>query len=73
MNFRDTLITHQTSLLARLRHVNENPVKHGLVRVATEYRWCSAGWFEKSAPESFQKSVSRFKIESVNVHDDFDP
>jgi putative transposase len=73
MNFRDTLITHQTSLLARLRYVNENPVKHGLVRLASEYRWCSAGWFEKSAPESFRKSVSRFKIDSVNIEDDFDP
>jgi putative transposase len=34
MNFRDTRITHQTSWLARLRYVNENPVKHKLVAVA---------------------------------------
>ncbi len=73
MNFRETHITHQTSLLARLRYVNENPVKHRLVSVATEYRWCSAGWFEASAPESFRKSVNRFKIDKVNVPDDFDP
>ncbi len=73
MNSRDTHITHQTSLLARLKYVNENPVKHKLVNVATRYRWCSASWFEKTAPEGFRKSVNRFKIDRVNVDDDFDP
>ncbi len=73
MNFRESLITHQTSFLARLRYVNENPVRHGLVDVATNYRWCSAGWFEKSAPQSFRKSVERFQTGRVNVEDDFDP
>jgi putative transposase len=72
MNFRETFITHQTSLLARLKYVNENPVKHGLVDVATEYPWCSAAWFQKTAPEGFRKSVGRFKTDSVNVEDDFD-
>ncbi len=73
MNFRDTHITHQTSLLARLKYVNENPVKHKLVNVAIQYRWCSASWFEETAPEGFRKSVNRFKIDRVNVDDDFDP
>ena len=71
MNFRESLITHQTSFLARLKYVNENPVRHGLVDVATEYRWCSAAWFEKSAPESFRKSVWRFKTDRMNIEDDF--
>lgn len=72
MNFRESLITHQTSLLARLKYVNENPVKHGLVDVATEYPWCSASWFEQTAPESFRKSVERFKTDRLNVEDDFE-
>lgn len=71
MNFRETRITHQTSRLARLKYVNENPVKHGLVDVATSYPWCSAAWFENTAPESFQKSVMRFKTDRVNVEDDY--
>ena len=71
MNFRESLITHQTSFLARLKYVNENPVRHGLVDVATNYRWCSAAWFEKSAPKSFRKSVERFKIDRINMDDDF--
>ena len=71
MNFRESLITHQTSFLSRLKYVNENPVRHGLVDVATEYRWCSAAWFEKCAPESFRKSVWRFKTDRMNIEDDF--
>ena len=72
MNFRESLITHQASLMARLRYVNENPVKHGLVDVAVGYPWCSAGWFERTAPESFRKSVARFKTDRVNVEDDYE-
>jgi len=72
MNFRETLITHQTSLLARLKYVNDNPVRHGLVDVATSYRWCSAAWFENTAPQSFRKSVGRFKTDRVNIEDDFE-
>jgi len=73
MNFRDSLITHQTSYLARLHYINENPVKHGLVKVATDYPWCSAAWFKTNAPKSFVASVARFKIDRLNVEDDFDP
>ena len=71
MNFRESLITHQISLLARLKYVNENPVRHGLVDVATNYRWCSAAWFEKSAPKSFRKSVERFKTDRINIEDNY--
>ncbi|MGJ8643559.1 MAG: transposase [Luteolibacter sp.] len=73
MNFRESTITHQTSYLARLKYVNENPVKHGLVDIATEYPWCSAAWFEKTAPDSFRKSVKRFKTDRLKVEDDFEP
>jgi len=72
MNFRETHITHQTSYLARLRYVNENPVHHRLVKLARDYRWCSAAWFETNAPRSFVESVARFKTDKLNVWDDFD-
>ncbi len=71
MNFRESFIDIQTSYLARLKYVNENPVRHGLVDLATHYRWCSASWFEESAPESFRKSVARFKTDRVKVEDDY--
>jgi putative transposase len=72
MNFWESRITHQTSYLARLRYVNQNPVHHRIVEDATQYRWCSARWFETNAPKSFVASVSRFKTDTLNVRDDFD-
>ena len=72
MNYRETRLTHQTSVLARLRYVNENPVRHKLVAVARAYRWGSAAWFETNAPKSFVQSVARFKIDQVKVWDEFD-
>jgi putative transposase len=72
MNFWESRITHQTSYLARLRYVNENPVHHRIVGNATQYRWCSARWFETNAPKSFVASVARFKTDNLNIRDDFD-
>jgi putative transposase len=72
MNFRETRISHQKSYLARLRYVNENPVKHRLVGVATQYKWCSAAWFESHAPGSFVASVRRFRTDRLDIWDDFD-
>jgi putative transposase len=72
-NFRETLITHQTSFLARLHYVNENAVHHRLVTTARQYPWCSAAWFETNAPKSFVTSVARFKADKLNVYDDFAP
>jgi putative transposase len=67
----DSHITYQYSYLARLNYVNQNPVRHGLVDVATEYPWCSASWFQKTTLPSFYKTVANFKIDRVNVEDDF--
>ena len=44
-NFWETKLTYERSYLARLNYVHQNPVKHGLVRVANQYQWCSAAWF----------------------------
>ncbi len=67
----ETLLTHQKSYLARLKYVMENPVKHGLVTVASDYPWCSARWFSKTASPKFSSNVNRFKIDSVKVIDNF--
>ena len=72
MNFRDTRVTHQTSYMARLRYVNQNPVHHQLVPEASLYRWCSAAWFETNAPKSFVESVARFKTDKLDIWDDFE-
>jgi putative transposase len=72
-NYRDTRLTFEKSYLARLNYVHQNPVKHGLVRVANQYRWCSAAWCERTAPRAALQTVYRFKTDKVNVPDDYDP
>ena len=71
-NFRETRLTHQRSYLARLNYVHQNPVKHGLVPVANQYRWCSARWFERTASPAMVKSIYRFKLDRLNVPDEFE-
>lgn len=71
-NFRDTKLTYQGSYLARLNYVHQNPVKHGLVKVASQYRWCSAAWFERTASAAQIKTIYGFKIDTVKVYDDYE-
>ena len=70
-NFRDTQLTFETSYLARLNYVHQNAVKHGLVQVANQYRWCSAAWFERVATPAMVQTIYSFKTEEVQVDDDF--
>jgi len=67
----DSALTYEKSWLARLHYVHYNPVHHGLVKVARDYPWCSAAWFETNASPAFVKSVYSFKLDRVNVQDDF--
>jgi len=71
-NFRETRLTYQKAYLTRLYYVHQNAVKHGLVRVANQYPWCSATWFERSTSAAMVKSIYRFKIDRVRVLDDFE-
>jgi putative transposase len=68
----DTHLTYERSYLARLHYVHQNPVRHGLVQVATAYPWCSAGWFEQAASPAFLNTVASFKIDRVSVPDEFE-
>jgi len=69
--FWDTRLTHQYSYLARLNYVHRNAVKHGLVAVANQYRWCSAAWFERTASPAQVKTIYSAKTDKVNVADAF--
>ncbi len=71
--YRETGLTYEKSYLARLKYVANNPVHHGIVLVATQYPWCSAAWFERTADTAFFKTVDSFKVDRVNVDDDFQP
>ena len=70
-NFWDTKLTYERSYFARLNYVHQNPVKHGLVRVANQSPWCSASWFERSASPALIKTIYSFKTDTINVYDDF--
>lgn len=67
----DTKITFQKSYIARLNYVIQNPVKHKLVGIANQYKWCSANWFEKNASKAYFETVTNTKTDLVNVDDDF--
>jgi putative transposase len=69
--FRETELTFERSWLARLRYTHENPVHHRVVPDATLYRWCSASWFKSNARPAFVNTVKSFKIDRINVADDF--
>ena len=70
-NFWDTKLTYERSYLARLNYVHQNPVKHGLVAIANQYRWCSAAWFERTVSPAMVKTIYGFKTDKLNIHDDF--
>jgi putative transposase len=69
--FWDSRITFEKSYLARLNYVHHNPVHHGVAAVAENYKWCSAAWFARHAPPAFVNTVKSFKVDRVNVQDDF--
>ena len=68
----DTPLTFPKSYFARLGYVHRNAVHHGLVREASLYRWCSAGWLGRRAPASFYKRIMAMNVDRVNVEDDFE-
>jgi putative transposase len=70
--FWETRLTFPRSYLSRLNYVHQNAVRHGLVRVAAQYPWCSAGWFEREAARSFYQTVSSFRIDTLDIPDDFE-
>jgi putative transposase len=70
-NFWDTRLTFEKSYLARLNYVHQNAVKHGMVAVANEYRWCSAAWFERVTTPAMVQTLYSFKTDQLEVPDDF--
>ncbi len=67
----ETGLSYQASYLARLAYTHNNPAKHGLVKDAGDYPWCSKTWFLQNAKESFRRTVCSIKYDDVNVMDDF--
>jgi len=70
-NYWESQITHAESYYARLHYVHANAVKHGVVLVANQYPWCSAGWFERVSERSFVNTVYSFKTDQLNLKDEY--
>ena len=69
--FWDSHITFENSYWPRLRYVQENAVKHGVVNVASDYPWCSAGWFERTAESAVRRKLASYKIDKLEIGDEF--
>lgn len=69
--FWDTCLSYEASYYARLNYVHNNAVHHGLVSVAEQYEFCSAGWFVTHADPAFYRKVCSYKYDKVKMRDDF--
>jgi len=69
--YRDTCLTYEKSYYARLNYVHHNPMKHGIVGNAKNYRWCSMAWFLQNAETGFCRTVLSFRSDKVKVYDEF--
>ncbi|MFH0954121.1 MAG: hypothetical protein V1873_07310 [Verrucomicrobiota bacterium] len=69
----DRCLTFEKSYYPRLNYVIHNAVHHGLVRMASQYPFCSAGWFEQSCVPAFRRKVISFRYDRLKEPDEFDP
>jgi len=72
-NYRETRLTFEKSYLARLNYTHQNAVKHRLVRVASQYPWCSAAWFERTATPAQVRTIYSFRTDRLDVYDPYTP
>ena len=68
-NYRETHLTFQRSYLARLHYVHQNAVHHGLVKVGSDWKWCSAKKFKESATPAWLKTITSFKYDEIAAED----
>ncbi len=70
-NYWDTVISFESSFLARLQYVHYNPVKHGLVKDPIEYAYSSYRWFMKNALSEVKSRIQDVRFDRVDIRDDF--
>ncbi|MBL9117076.1 MAG: transposase [Verrucomicrobiaceae bacterium] len=68
-NYRETHLTYPQSYLARLNYVHQNPKHHGLVPLASQWRWCSAADFKREATAAWVKTVASFPFDEIAAED----
>lgn len=68
-NYRETHLTFQRRYLARLNYVHQNAVHHRLVKVSSEWKWCSAKRFKNSVTSAWLKTIESFKYDEIATED----
>ena len=68
-NYRETHLTYPHSYLARLNYVHQNPRHHGLVRLASQWKWCSAAAFKREATPAWVKTIASFPFDEIASED----
>ena len=68
-NYRETHLTFQRSYLARLHYVHQNAVHHHLVKVGSDWKWCSAKKFKESVTPAWLKTIASFKYNEIADED----
>jgi putative transposase len=69
-NYWDSCIQSEVSYYARMRYVMLNPVKHGLVQQAEDYRFSSSKYFLENSEPDFHKMVLSV-TDDVQIEDDY--
>ena len=64
-NYWETKLDFPHSYFARLNYTHQNAVRQRLVKVAKDYPWCSAAWFEENTSPAMVKSIYRFKTDQI--------
>jgi hypothetical protein len=70
-NYWDNCIRTEKDLIARLKNIHMNPVKHGQVKDPLEYPYSSYRLFVQSASSSFVRDVERQELDKIKVHDPY--
>ena len=68
-NYRETHLTYPQSYLARLNYVHQNPRHHGLVPLASQWKWSSAAAFKREATQAWLKTIASFPFDEIAAED----
>jgi putative transposase len=69
--YHDKWIDSEKAYFSRINYIHQNPVHHGIVDRAENYRWSSLRVFEDRVGTALAKTVRSFRTDSLNVVDDY--
>ncbi|MFC7337666.1 hypothetical protein ACFQY0_10800 [Haloferula chungangensis] len=52
-----------------MNYVHRNAVHHGIVRLATDYKWCSARKFKNAVSPAWLATIASFKYDEIAEKD----